>query len=294
MHPYSLKFYIIITAILITGCTTSCPTVIKNHGERLEFSGIEVPVRSLTPVKVGKIVYDPVQLQEITDTIQAIDQYRLSQCVLIEQLSKLNPSPVKEIVEISKTITSANSGILAIAASLKTATNPATVINVATEKAAEITKPSPPETPHDIKTTPSASSIEGRLDSIEKSAHNFYASWNNRKRTKITVFPISGFSPGQIALNPTMKASISRILQDLEQTVSNPNFFVLDLVGYADSTGSYLDNLQLGLARAKSVASYISSNHLKYSNLRLVSSGGIAPVGENGKRVDLHIMNAGL
>ena len=61
------------------------------------------------------------------------------------------------------------------------------------------------------------------------------------------------------------------------------------VVGFADESGSYLRNVELGLRRAQLVAAFLERSFSGQAYIAIVSSGGVLNEAENGRRVDVRI-----
>lgn len=282
--------FIILLVSVISGCST-CKQMYPASGSKLNVEGLDFPINPTTPVKIGKFVWEPVQIQKVNNALLSLDAYSYSQCRLLETVSKSSPnSPA--VGEIANKIAVANEKILTITTLLASEAPPAAVANTAEQqKPPKDTDPPKPPNQTSIET------MESRLDALSLKLKTLTDNLPSVALPASNQFSYSvgEFDPGKIVLTPKMIDGISSFISSLPPRKSPKEAIWIDCVGFSDSSGEYLENIQLALARARSVGAYLeATSGDRPRRLRSVSSGGIAKDDAMKRRVDIYVTQLGL
>lgn len=274
-------------ATKIEGCTSQ----IVPAGAEVKLAGLKWPINATKNFEIGNATYTPKQLQVLTQRVMQIDQYKMGQCTILDVALRSSPPPTfAQIQPLLTEIAKLNKQILDIAAAVEGGTPPATVVNTAEQAAEQL-----PETPTPIKTSQNGGDsamplpnqispdIVERLAGIEKSIRKLAIPKAQLEERRIVVH---GFAPNAVALTAEMR---TKLLSDLAQlrTEGPGDRVVFDVVGYADNSGTYANNVKLGLERARLVAEVVTLHTRPTPNVRFASSAGVAQAGTDGRRVEI-------
>lgn len=259
--------------------------------------GFKLSLNNNKSVTLGRATYTPQQIQIVGQKVLELEQYKLMQCSLLEVALKTTPPPSYANIEhLLSTIAAYNIEILNIGKKIAASNDPQDVIN-------SINKNN--EIPYEINfpsseyqkltslneklnyQTRTIDSVKMQLNSIQETLSK---SFTIEKSSDIK-FTISGFSPNSSRINTEMRDSITESLSTLVTTKVANNVVFVDVIGFSDSTGSYQNNVRLGLDRAATVSTYIS-NFKNMGRLvsRTIASGGISKnTGEDGRKVEVYL-----
>lgn len=289
MRYINYVFIVLLMAVL-SGCST-CKPMYPASGDSLTIKGVSIPLKTTAPIKIGQFVWEPVQIQQVSSAIQSLDAYAVSQCRVMETLAKTAPQSPK-VGELADKIAAANEKILGISSLLAGGQPPATVAAAAKEAVATVETGKSPDKPG----TPSADlgPIHQRLRSMEESLVAIDERIGALKPEHRSAYSYSAsvgeFAPGRIVLTADLKSQINKLVSDAGQRSAQKSALIFDCVGFADAAGNYLDNLQLALARARSVAAYLATVDTGMpQRLRSIASGGISLDKAMARRVEIQV-----
>lgn len=302
----------VIFCALFSGCACmgndsriqGCDSLIKTSGDHFELAGLSIPIGGSTPIKIGNVEYTQNQFQQLTDEAEKLEIYKQGQCALAS-VALATHATYAQIEPLLFKIESANEKEYALRQSVQQAGTADEAIS-ATKKAATQVKdestppqnpPSSPPSGYDdshirellIRVTDleeklndsSFAELTGTLQRLEK---NYAKSSSNSIYTEKLV-TISGFERNADAMTPRMISALQNELSFLRQKDVKYNSTVFFVIGYADSSGAYLQNIRLGLARAKTVANFLERQSLSSKvTIRATASGGVTNTGGPGAR----------
>jgi outer membrane protein OmpA-like peptidoglycan-associated protein len=304
MRTITTSLFSLIPLILLSGCfpkaPPGCTSLVERSTGAIHVKGLTIPVGGADIIKLGEGDYTPAARQTISDAILRVNEYRLAQCNLLSLLVSLKPQPVDKIAMIGEKIAKSNELILQITEDIRKNPDTAKVVEGVKAKEAELPKGEKGAdlTDGDVL---SLKTLHARLGELATSLNE------NSQKIEALVnrlplpgqapqpfpdrFSITGFAVGTSTLTPAMRKSIAIQLSRLMQASPKAELFQFDVVGYADSSGTYLHNLQLGLARANSVRVLLQSEALgRRSVLRTVTSAGSIEGGADARRVEVHVL----
>ncbi|NRR29034.1 OmpA family protein [Oxalobacteraceae bacterium] len=306
------RVLLLVILVIMVGCST-CPSVLSDAGAKIEVSGLNISIPKTTPIPIqlGKFIYEPQEVKNISDTILAINEYKNAQCVLMVQLSDLRPQPVADITKIATDISSSNKLILGIATALASGPSKQTVLQTVADSIKQSTAPTTP--PPRVEPAPVAFlppkewylDTDNRLrkmlallgDSIGEHCNYPRAASCEERHISQSVnnltISLHGFASGKSKLTNIMKEEVATFFRKVSESVSTGELLTIALVGYADPSGMYTKNITLGLSRARSVADYIAQIDLKKpSRMHLISSGGISNDFSDGRQVEIYVFSS--
>lgn len=302
-----------LASIALSGCANlfrttpaECEPLLKAGLGSISVAGLVIPTGVSLPVKIGNATYTPQQVQRLTDSAQQIEQYRLGQCGVLSTLIRLKPQPVDRIAQIAESIAVMNLEMQKIAKEVPITKNPESQVESHEAAASSATIKSDSLQPHNKSQTseerqPSPKEIAAMelrfqkyMDSALLRLERGIASVSGHKPDTPARLPssrsivVNGFPVGDYTMTTRMKANL---LFDLQETLGMlPSGYTvsIDVMGYADITGSPTKNVELGLHRARAVASFIAEHSvLQRAQLRNVSSGGAVEIAPFGRQVRL-------
>lgn len=281
-------------------------------GFSLLVSGIEIPYKPNSPIKIGKIDFDQADALRVSDAIFALSESRRNQCSYLAAALLGNPRPSGD--KILAALDSVNSSgrqsdavMMVLAtngadpkAAVRLAVGASEAVKGAEEKVkdvltkppvAEAPKPPPPgakigmaDLSDDVVTgLNDIGNVKTKLKAVEGQIEDM------KKAGPYRQFSVAGFDTGGVTLTSSMKDALSEQLSAALSAAPPALVPRVAIIGFADETGGYLANVDIGLRRAQSVAAYIERNFPKRTDIQIVSSGGVLVNVPNGRRVDLLI-----
>lgn len=296
--------FALITAFAVAGCAplwirsapAGCESQIKPGLGAITIAGVEIPVGATAPVKIGNATYTPPQLQRLTDSAQLMEQYRLGQCGVLSTLERLSPQPVERIAQIAEGIARMNLELQRLFREIPFAKDPESKVRETEAAASQI----------ETKALDKSSDKYGADTSLDTPIRMGYLKDLFESSTKNIVdavagvlrnrpgnqylqpveLVVTGFSSGEHQMTTRMKANLLSDLQFKLQDVPKGQFVTVDVFGYADTTGTTIQNVALALKRAQHVASFIAEQQvLSKAKLRTVASGGAVEISPFGRQV---------
>ncbi|MFS2037096.1 OmpA family protein [Polaromonas sp. CT11-55] len=305
MRTVTKIFTCVVPLVLLGGCIPrvppGCNSLVEKSAGAIHVKGLTIPVGSSDIIKLGEGEYTPAARQTISDAILRVNEYRLAQCNLVSLLLELKPQPVDKIAAIGDKIAKSNELILQITEDIRKNPDSAKVVEGVKTKEAEL--------PKDEKGAGLPEGSDSQLKVVHIRLGELTASVNENSRKLETLatrgaspqeqtqllpgkFSVTGFAVGASTLTPAMRKDIVTQFGRLMQAAPKAELLQFDVVGYADSSGSYLHNLQLGLARAHSVGTFLQAEVSgKRSVLRTVTSAGSAQGGADARRVEVYVLS---
>jgi len=295
-----LKFLAALSACAaVMGCSTwpfapeddSCKAVYQGTSTQIYFQGIEIPLKTVLPIKIGQVLFTPIQLQAVTETIRSLQESRLELCKRSGDMLKATPpaSPT-ELRLMYAEFDSAKKAERDFINALKNETDAQTVL-----KAADIAKKAADDTLRNSTPTsklpPTAGAelipeLEKRIAALEAS---FRLKLAEKNQAKVTQFALSGFGSGGFSLSSSMKASLTKEVTLALEEKSQKRVPKIDVVGYADPSGIPYRNVNLGFRRATTVAEFLNDKFSGKIEIRSISSGGVKFNDPEARRVELTI-----
>lgn len=290
----------VITPVLISGCfprvPPGCTSLVEETMGAIHVKGLTIPLGGTEAIKIGEGRYTPAERQKISDAILRVNEYRLAQCNVLSLLISLNPQPVDRIATIGEKVAKSNEMILRTTEEIRKNPNTAQVVEVIKAKEAEL--------PKDEK----GAGLDNRnplsLDAVREKLGELITSVNDNskkidnlknpssKRHFTEKFSVTGFTAGKSMLTPAMRGEILTQVSRLIEAAPKGELLQFDVVGYTDNSGAYLQNLQLGLARAHSVGFVLQNESLgRRAILRTVTSGGAIKGSGDARRVEVYALS---
>ena len=290
---------------LLESCK-SIPT--PKPGFNLNFQGIEVPWKPQNPVKIGSVTFNATEAMRVSDAIYALSESRQSQCVYVAGALLGNPKPTGDrILEAMNTFKAGERASEDLKTLLQTPDADPKLVAAFAEKVklevehqtrttqqilkpgAEVRKPAKvgmsdleDDLASDIRQGLQVGSVKSSLEELRKEVESLQAAPHR-------LISIGGFPRNSVALTAGMKNQLSaQFSQALSDAKGRPVPRVA-VVGFADESGSYLRNVELGLRRAQLVAAFLERSFSGQAYIAIVSSGGVLNEAENGRRVDVLI-----
>lgn len=269
--------------------------------------GLEIPFKPNQPVKIGTLDFSLEDARKVSDAIYALSESRKRQCVyLLVSLRGVPPPSGNRVLQSLDGIQVSEKQADAVLNVLNTQGGDPKAAVAAAEKASAIAKEAEEKSKAALGVQASDNGNSSKIAMVDLPAEvqsgirdigyvkNKLTSVQGqiddlRKAGPYRQFSIAGFDTGGVMMTSTMKDALS---QQLSAALSSaPPALVprVAIIGFADETGSYLANVDIGLRRAQSVAAYIARNFPKVTEIQIVSSGGVAANVPNGRRVDLLI-----
>lgn len=302
-----------LASIALSGCANlfhttpaGCTPLLKAGLGSITVAGLEIPTGASLPVKIGNATYTPQQVQRLTNSAQQIEQYRLGQCGVLSTLVRLKPQPVDRIAQIAESIAVMNLEMQKIAKEIPITKDPESQVKGHEAAASTTTIKSDylqplKETQTSEQRQPSPEEIAAMelrfqryMDSALLRLERAIDSASKQKPDTPARLPssrsivVNGFPVGDATLTTRMKANLLFDLQDTLNKLPAGYTVSIDVIGYADITGSTTKNVELGLHRARTVASFIAEHSvLQRAQLRIVSSGGAVQIAPFGRQVRL-------
>jgi outer membrane protein OmpA-like peptidoglycan-associated protein len=295
-------------AFLRTPVIEGCEPVVRNDRNSLTFKGIVLPIGATTRVQVANISYEPAELQVITDSIQALANNRLTQCVYVSAALKTTPpATVQQLILIRKEFTDMDTEANRLFFLIKDSTSAQAVIAQAssiliqskskTENVEKIlTTPAPisdlkPTLKEPISLSELPAELFTRLDKFETSLSLLRTDFAKSPAAKngSKTITVVGFENSSARLSDPMKASLIRDFELALPLSPAAEAQLLNVIGYADTSGSYLRNVDLGIRRASEVASFLTKTFPDRAKIGILSSGGAQGPGADQRKVMVHI-----
>lgn len=301
---------------LLSGCSLfhpeppACEAVVTKSSQGLHFRGLEIPTgisSTAAKIKIAGFEYDAKQAQEISDAILSLAEARRSQCNAWWALDRATPpASAAQIIEMQKVFDASKQAEMVLRNALATG-DPQKVRQAS--QSMQSTASDMPRAVEKAILTPEVRSeltipegILNRIVVLESSVEVL-----QRLESSIEVlqrrvdnlppvamhggipprsFSVKGFDTTGIGLTPSMKMALESEFKAAVAAFAHRPLPSLVIIGYADSSGAYLRNVDLGLQRATAVASYLKRNFPEAAEIRAVSSGGVLK-GADARRVDV-------
>lgn len=265
-------------------------------GTNITFDGFTWPKSPIEPVKIGKFTYTSAQAKTLGDAVASLEEFRLAHCQSMRNLSSAKGATAALIAEairdFNKTYASMNA---TFSYALREATSPEDALKKATEakrladrEAERLAKPpigSGLEPQLELTALKSQlKDLDDRLSSVEAKRYKGEA---HLRQTVI----VSEFLQNGVSLNATARQTLSARVLQLAGQVPVDELLLATVIGFADSNGSYLANVDLGLRRAQSVATYLATVNSQIL-IQSIASGGISEGVSNARRVEVYLWSS--
>lgn len=304
MRAMTKVFFCAISLVLLGGCfprtPPGCDSLVEKSVGAVHVKGLTIPLGGADIIRLGEGDYTPAARQTISDSILRVNEYRLAQCNLVSLLVALKPQPVDKIADIGEKIAKSNELILQITEDIRKNPNAAKVVESAKTKEAELPKTTTGASLFDDKGSP-LKMVQDKLDKLAVSVGENSAtlktlvargaSPTEPVQAQPGQFSVMGFAPGASTLTPAMRKEIVAQFDRLVQAAPKAERLQFNVVGYADTSGTYLHNLQLGLARAHSVGTFLRAETSGKRSVLTVTSAGSTQGGAQARRVEVHLLS---
>lgn len=295
----------LVPLVLLGGCFPTvppgCTSLVEKSMGAIHVKGLTIPVGGIDTVRIGAADYTPAARQTISDAILRVNEYRLAQCNLVSLLVSLKPQPVDKIAAIGEKIAKSNELILQVTEDLRKNPDPAKVVESAKTRETELPKEeaglsggdaSPLKALHD-RLGELTASVNDNSRKMEALAARGGPPGDPAKPPLAEKFSVTGFAVGASVLTPAMKKDLLARVGRLMEAAPRAEQLQFDVVGYADnSTGTDLQNLQLGLARAHTVGTVLRAEAAgRRALLRTVTSAGSTTGGADARRVEVYVLS---
>lgn len=292
----------VITPVLISGCfprvPPGCTSLVEETMGAIHVKGLTIPLGGTEAIKIGEGRYTPAERQKISDAILRLNEYRLAQCNVLSLLISLKPQPVDRIATIGEKVAKANEMILQTTEEIRKNGDAAQVVERIKTKEAELPKEEKGASMDD-RNPPPLDAVRSKLVELVTSVNensnkidSFIAKNPSPKPDLPKKFSVTGFTAGKSTLTPAMRGEILTQVSRLIEAAPKGELLQFDVVGYTDNSGAYLQNLQLGLARAHSVGFVLENGSFgRRAILRTVTSGGISKESGDARRVEVYALS---
>jgi outer membrane protein OmpA-like peptidoglycan-associated protein len=290
---------VVVLAILQVSCALTtpigCTPIVKTSGTGFEIAGVSFPWSATQNIQIGRATVTPTQLQVLSESATRMEQYRLIQCGELSTLQALKPQPVGRIVDIVADMAKANLALQSLYTTIPNTVDPTKTIEKIENQSKTLT---PPPLPPKSEAPPTDDRyrvmLDEKLEPIRTQLNGIDGALSSLPRTLSKIshaersveIVVSGFRQGSTNLSTTMKAHLLAELTSTIETSSSRMPVLVDVIGYADTTGDSTKNIALGLNRAKSVASFVTQSQMPANGkLRLVASAGAMEIAPFGRQV---------
>ncbi|MDA8522949.1 hypothetical protein [Acidovorax sp. NCPPB 4044] len=314
---YSTVSSVISLCLALSGCAffrpspadvllESCRALeLPKQGGTFKLGGLEVPFRPQRPIKIGTIDFSVKDAQRVSDEIYAMAELRRSQCTVISGALLGSPPPTgaqiialqegidkvkkksDDLVSVLKTPGATPKEALDKAQEAKAAAD-----NEAAKARAEFKGPFASkvgvddlsdELAAELTSFRKIGAIKAEVDQMQRQIADI------KSATRFFQISVTGFETYGIALTAPMKDELSKQIESILRSAGPFSVPRIAVVGYADDTGVYLGNLDIGLQRATSVAAYLGRTFPQRAEITTISSGGVRHNDKNARRVDVLI-----
>lgn len=275
------------------------------QGYNLRIGGVEVPFKPGGPIKIGKLEFDKSDGATVSDAIFALSESRQRQCSYLAAalLGKPRPSGAA-ILQVLSRIDATGAKVDSIVADLSDGAKDPKQVAARAEQAAQTAKQEEEAAKRNLLTEPKSGKV-GYKDLAEDVAADIRLSRdvpnvkvelsNVQQRLLLIGASIStqrvivgGFEAGGVALSSQMKEALAKQFSSVVGSFRQAGAPRVAIVGFADETGSYIQNIDIGLRRAQSVVAYLERSYPQQLIFTIVASGGVQ-VGSGARRVDILI-----
>lgn len=290
-----------VLAQLAPQADTGCKMNYKSAG-KFSIAGVEIPITRLPDgqkVKIGSINYEAAEAYELTKGAQALDQARLTSCSVMNNAGFATMSEAYKKDIYDKVIALANrmtdyGNDLASAKDAQQGLNAADKAQTDGKKAAETSKPQQTAEIRMIEDLSDRLSRAMELTStrtgqLEQKLVMLRSEFDDlQTRGQTSRIDIIGFPAAATNLSAEKRGQLYVRLQNAMAKMPGKQKTLVLIVGYADRSGAYLSNVDLGLRRAQVVKSYIQQQRFpRMFDVRAVS-GGVDDSG-GGRHVSIYV-----
>jgi outer membrane protein OmpA-like peptidoglycan-associated protein len=296
---------------VLSGCAffqpqpPACEKVATASSQKLTFRGLEIPfaIGGVTDkFKIAGFEYDAKQTQTITDAVMALADARQRQCNGWWAMTRAKPpATAAQMLEMQKLFDSSkqseNELVAALAAGNQgRATQAAQDLQkksidlpAAMEKV--LTSEAPPNTTPQAAVLERIQQIESSLQTLQSRVNSLSLSVGTGQAQPTLIwqaersFSVTGYPHAAVALTTDMKAKLEQDYQTAVGALRDKPAQNVLVIGFADASGSYLQNVELGRQRAAAVADFLQRRFPSKAQLR-IASGGIGE-GAQPRRVDV-------
>ncbi len=152
-------------------------------------------------------------------------------------------------------------------------------------KSAAMVMAAPPVMMHDTVTMRVVDTVvKTRVDTMQVNTHTQTTVSDTvtktvKGRDVILVLRDANFDVGKSVLRPRAKATLDSLAHELNRPAARG--LNINITGYTDSVGTEESNMRLGMARAKSVQTYLAAHGVDASRMAVDSKGEADPVAPN-------------
>lgn len=293
-----------IDAIIAEACT-GLPA--PRAGYTLVVGGIEIPFKPNQPVKIGTINFGTDDARRVSDAIFALSESRKTQCAYLGFALKGKPPPTgarimqaldgikeaeKQTAEVVSVLSTQGSDPKAAVATAEKASTTAKEAEAKARASLGAQAPGLGTSPKIGLADLSEEVASGIRDipavkaSISAVERDILLMKRASGQQQITV---SGFDSGGVSLTASMKENLAQSYAVALAGAPSSRLPRVAIVGFADESGVYLNNIDIGLRRAQAVAAFLGRNFPSQAEINVVSGGGIFASDPSGRRVDLLI-----
>lgn len=292
---------------LLAGCAwlqpkpPACEEVATASTRKITFRGLEIPIPvqgATDKFKIAGFEYDAKQTQVISDAVLALTDTRRRQCNAWWAMTRAKPpATAAQMLEMQRLFDaskqSENDLIAAlVAGDQRRATQAAEnmqrtnrEIDDANSRRAALEMPLPREVVDRItRLEDGLLRLQARVDEMPRSGQPQVADHPQDRVSR--SLSITGYPRAAVALSSPMKAKLEAEYQALLADFRGAPVRSVLVVGFADSSGAYLQNVEMGRRRAAAVAEFLQRRFPATAQTHVVTSGGIAD-GPDARRVEV-------
>jgi len=105
---------ILLTFVILTGCPCSgfkqiktpegelavpkCCPMLKYSGTSISVKGVDLPISNV-PIRIGEVTVEPKTLQQASETVQILEQHRMSACQLLPSYATISKRKFVEALD---------------------------------------------------------------------------------------------------------------------------------------------------------------------------------------------------
>lgn len=315
-------------AMLLSSCALfqrapAAPPITDNHGcigsfvtpaGNFKGAGFEIPLGKWAngPIKIGSVDYNHSDAQKLSQAAMLAEQSRLTFCQATNP-AVLSLLPADSRADVIKTAlagqTTIQTNVNAFVVKVVNATSPQEAVAAAAELAKTVN-----EVAKDLGDKVPTAAIGQQVDGFPYEPLPFWATLaltqantsdalkqisekvdvlNKRLDAKSGQgeIRIMGFSENGVALAATERQRLYTEFQEALGKIPVSQRPVVFIVGYATKSGSYLQNIDIGLRRAETVREFLQQQKFSRAYEGRVMSGGVGD-SAYARRVDVLVTGA--
>lgn len=281
-----------------------CIAIYRATADSIVIKGVSFPINALGTLnfKLGELTVTPQELSAVTEAVRMAQESRLRQCnVLAEMRRATPPATAAQIRDLYATFYDADHATNLLIAVLSDGArkNELQIATQALQNAATSEGKKFNSVPISQNSILSISAelrkeihdYSSRLLRIEKTNEDLKSQMAalTLPRAEFRQVLVKGFPPGGIVLRPEMRRRLEGELNAVLSNRTGNAPIAVSITGYADATGSALQNLSVGMQRASAVASHIHLVFADRVNIRSISSGGVRLKDPDARRVEVTV-----